>query len=62
MENKAAVPLVHVFPFAETATATAVFCWEYDVSRTLAPNNQQDQAYKVQLSLLKGPQQWPASY
>lgn len=37
MEIKAAIPLVHGFLFAET-TVAAVFCWEYDVSRTHANN------------------------
>lgn len=56
MENEAAIPLVHIFLFAEAATVADVFCWEYDASRTCAPNNQEDQAYQGQLSLLKGPQ------
>lgn len=52
MENKAAVPLVHDFLFAEM-TMDAVFSWEYDASRKHTPNNQQDQAHQGWLSLLK---------
>lgn len=61
-ENKAAIPPVHVFLFVETATVAAVFCLEYDASRTHSANNQQDQAYQGRLRPLKDPQQWPTSY
>lgn len=46
-ENKAAVPLVHAFLSAETATVATAFCWEYNASGTHAPNKQHDQAAEL---------------